>query len=105
MRKSKRARLVRKIEKLEAEGLLVVELSSLELLALRGLQKNCNLKGKRFIPLEDFHRKMPEWDLVILKSVLMGLVAKHVVVRRDSVYVSGRVLRFGLRNLMSNVRR
>lgn len=100
MRKSKRERLVRKIEALEAEGLLAVELTTLEAQALRGLQKNCGLAGKRFIPLEDFHRKMPEWDLVILKNVLVGLVAKRVVVRRDSVYVSGRVTRFGLRNLM-----
>lgn len=97
MRKKKRERLVKKIEALEAEGLLVVELTSLEREALSGLQKNCGLEGKRFIPLEDFHRKMPEWDLIILKNVLVGLVAKRVVVRRDSVYVSGRVTRFGLK--------
>lgn len=87
MRKRKREQLVKKIEALEAE-------------ALRGLEKNCSLEGKRFILLEDFHRRMPDWDLVILKNVLVELVVKGIVTRRDSVYVSGRVMRFGLRNLI-----
>lgn len=102
MRKSKRKRLVNKVEALEAEGLLDVdvELTSLEREALSGLQKNCSLEGKRFIPLEDFHKKMPEWDLIILKNVLLSLVSKRVVTRRDSVHPSGVIIRFGLKNLM-----